>query len=152
MEAGKSVARDDGNGLPLARLVAVRVLWAVSIAAVLWGSIVPIQLPLASAVAWSDKVIHAGAYFWLAALGRLSLPRPNGGFWAFLSMFVLGWAIEVMQLYVPGRDCSLVDGACNMLGIFAGLYAVKYLSPPLGLPAGGFSFMKRRPILPHKGM
>ncbi|KAF0232756.1 MAG: putative membrane protein [Desulfovibrionaceae bacterium] len=146
------MARGGLNGLPLARLVAVRTLWAVSIAAVLWGSIVPIQLPLDTGVTWSDKVIHAGAYFWLAALGRLSLPRPNGGFWAFWSMFVLGWAIEVMQLYVPGREGSLVDGACNMFGIFAGLYMVKLFSPPLGLPAGGFSFVERRPILPHKGM
>lgn len=128
----------------MVRLSVVRVLWGVSVGAVFWGSIAPLQLPFSEVVSWGDKVIHTGAYLWLAALGRLSLPRANGGLWALLSMIALGWGIEGIQMYVPGRDGSLADGACNMVGAICGLFCAEYLSRLLQLESGGYSVLWRR--------
>lgn len=115
----------------------LRAVWAGTIIAVFWGSLTPIQLPL-SEISFSDKSIHGGAYLLLTVLGALSMRGRNNRRMAFVSMSLMGWGIEVLQSFVPGRDCSAADGLANMLGGVAGYLLAPRVQPILAAAASSF--------------
>jgi len=90
----------------------------VLVLAVATGTLVP--GPMIRAVAFNDKLEHAGAYFvlmiWFAGLySRKRLPLVA------LGLFVLGFALDALQLTTKTRTFDLHDVLANGCGILAGL-------------------------------
>jgi VanZ family protein len=91
--------------------------WAL-VLAVATGTLLPGQM--IRAVAFNDKLEHAGAYFvlmvWFAGLySRKWLPLVA------LGLFVLGFALDLLQLTTRTRTFDLHDVLANGCGILAGL-------------------------------
>ncbi len=74
----------------------------------------PAQVPLASL---GDKVLHAGAFFTLAALADTAFPEVS---WLkkFLAITFYGLCIEIAQSFVPLRTAALDDLGVDMIGQF----------------------------------
>lgn len=72
----------------------------------------------------SDKVIHAGAYFVLAALATLATGRPVAG-----ALLAVGYGVtdELHQALVPGRFPSVFDLVADAIGATLGAVLVAYL-------------------------
>jgi VanZ family protein len=67
----------------------------------------------------NDKLLHFLAFGVMALLaGRLAATATQLS-WAFLAIFVVGWAIEILQNWVPGRTFCWRDLAANTAGILA---------------------------------
>ena len=63
-----------------------------------------------------DKLVHLGAYGFLAGLIRLGWPKLWGGL-IFLALAIFGIGIELAQHFMAvGRTGSLADTLANMLG------------------------------------
>ncbi len=76
---------------------------------------------------WNDTILHIGAF---AALSIVSLMIWRPTITVFLALLCAGAAIELMQIFVPGREVGLSDMAANCLGIamgFIGLLAARGL-------------------------
>jgi len=91
--------------------------WALVLAVAI-GSLLPGQM--LRAVAFSDKIEHASAYFvlmlWFAGLySRKRLPLVAVG------LFVLGLALDLLQLTTRTRHFDWYDVLANGCGILAGL-------------------------------
>lgn len=91
--------------------------WAL-VLAVATGTLLP--APMIRAIAFNDKLEHAGAYFvlmiWFAGLySRKRLPVVA------LGLFVLGFALDALQLTTRTRTFDLHDVLANGCGILAGL-------------------------------
>ncbi|MCG6913226.1 VanZ family protein [bacterium BMS3Abin03] len=82
-----------------------------------------------------DKFEHLGAFFGLSVLLSLGFlyqnkyPLLKKYFWlsAFLIICFYGFLDEIHQLYVPGRDCDILDWTSDAIGALAGTILVKYL-------------------------
>ena len=48
--------------------------------------------------------------------------------WIFLISALWGWINEIVQNYVPGRDCSVTDEIFNIIGTIAALILIKRLN------------------------
>ena len=112
----------------------LRLVWLVGLAAVIVGSLAPAQSPvvgLIDSAHVNDKVEHFAAYAVLAALPALERFRCRrlGATVAFL--FLLGGALEIGQLFSPGRTCDWRDFLADSCGILAGLSLVRILQSPL---------------------
>ena len=96
-----------------------RILLALLLAAVAWGSLTPervIDLRLEN----GGKLVHFCAYALLGGLAVRAFP-PGRARWRWLAAVVaLGGAIEVLQLFVPGRHGALSDALVDALGVAAG--------------------------------
>jgi uncharacterized membrane protein YjdF len=66
-----------------------------------------------------DKVAHFIAYFFTALLFYLTfrVRFPKTDIYAMLFAAGYGALLELAQLLVPGRDCSLGDLAANLSGV-----------------------------------
>ncbi len=125
-------ARCDGIlGRPL--IVAALALWAASMAAVAYLSLLP-DVDMPGDYPDIDKLYHMAGYAWLAFLPCFGFARKRVGLAASLSMIVLGCALEYAQGYVPGRMASLGDMAANTVGVALGVAAGRLLRYRL-LPA-----------------
>ena len=102
----------------------------IGIVAVIVGSLAPAQSGVVSLIdlgGVNDKVEHFTTYAVLAAL-----PNPHGfrcrriGA-AMVFLFLMGAALELGQLFSPGRTCDWQDHLANSCGILAGLALVRIL-------------------------
>lgn len=92
---------------------------------VLWAGLIGIMIlavapgNYAPETGFSDKLNHAAAFFVLCLLAMRVYPRMylRCGLWLML----YGIVIEGIQLWVPGRSCSLMDLAADLFGIAAGI-------------------------------
>ncbi len=83
----------------------------------------------------SDKVEHFTAYMILAVFLNLTLmfqnkyPKLKKKAWLYTLLFVLTYAAldELHQLFIPGRDCDLLDWMSDASGVLLGLGFVKIL-------------------------
>ncbi len=83
----------------------------------------------------SDKIEHFTAYFILAVLFNLALmfqnkyPKIKKKAWLYTLIFILTYAglDELHQLFVPGRDCDILDWLADSSGVLLGLGFVKML-------------------------
>jgi len=86
------------------------VLWAVLIACVVIGSLLPAANPVMVAIGrlhiW-DKLQHFGAYLALSFLPVIGFRDRRRGLMAGLSMFFLGVLMEAGQHFSPGRAVEL---------------------------------------------
>ena len=118
-------SRGDGTvGRPLA--VAALVVWAASMAAVAYMSLLP-DVDIPGDFSNVDKLYHMAGYAWLAFLPCFGFARKRLGLAASLSMILLGCALEYAQGYVPGRMASLGDMAANTAGVALGIIAGRLL-------------------------
>lgn len=112
------VARHDGLLRALCRIG-----FALSVLAVLLLSLLPAER-LPEVRLW-DKLAHMIAYAEIAALGALGFPAQRATMAMLAGVAALGGAIEIGQIYVPGRSGDLLDFAVNCLGALAGYLAVR---------------------------
>lgn len=96
-------------------------VWMLSILSVGYFSLAPLPHPPPD-VPFSDKIYHFLAYAWLAGLPMLRERSGRTGPVLAVSLFFLGIALEIAQLHVPGRSCSLGDVAANGTGVLAGVF------------------------------
>jgi VanZ family protein len=98
--------------------IVFRILFLLSVLAVLVFSIIPDPLP-DLAIRNSDKIKHVGAYGTLGFLAVLSFVESGKRLKDFLlSIFfclVFGGTLEIVQGFVH-RQPDLFDEACNVLG------------------------------------
>lgn len=77
---------------------------------------------------WRDVGFNIVIYAPFGAAAFRSLTRRWGAAWALPAAVVAGAALsaamELLQAYVPGRDCSLVDVMSNTVGTAAGAVAM----------------------------
>jgi len=77
----------------------------------------------------SDKIEHFTAYFILAFLLNLTLmfqnkyPKLKQNAWLFTLIFTLLYAglDEIHQLFIPGRDCDILDWLADASGALLAL-------------------------------
>lgn len=96
------------------------ILWA-ALCVIFILAVVPVNY--APETGLSDKLNHAAAFFALSILALHIYPGTyfRSGLWLML----YGIAIEGIQIMVPGRSCSLLDLAANLIGIAAGSMLIK---------------------------
>ena len=73
----------------------------------------------------SDKIEHAGAYAMLAVAAGPAWMRFEAHARIAVALIVLGGAIEIAQLWVPGRSAEWGDFAADILGVLAGFTAFR---------------------------
>lgn len=99
-----------------------RILFFLAVAAVSVLSLLP-QRDLPK-VGVSDKLEHAVAYFALAVFGGFAW-RERRSLFALLALLVaMGGAIELLQVFSPGRSPDPIDAFANGAGAAAGVLAV----------------------------
>ena len=108
----------------------LRLIWLIGLAALIVGSLAPAQsgvMHLIDLGGINDKVEHFTAYAVLAALPNLQSFRCRRIGAAMVFLFLLGAALELGQLFSPGRTCDWHDLLANTCGILAGLALVRIL-------------------------
>lgn len=101
-----------------------RLLFVVLVVLVAWLALTP-QPPRELTTGW-DKSNHFVAFGSLMVCGRLAWPLRWG--WLFAGLLAYGGAIELIQLYVPGRDGEWADLLADSMGL-----AIGQLLSPLAL-------------------
>ncbi|MDH3702398.1 MAG: VanZ family protein [Alphaproteobacteria bacterium] len=71
----------------------------------------------------SDKLVHILAYAMLGVAGAVGYPQRSMTVILIGGLTLLGGAIEIAQIYVPGRDGTLLDVAANAVGSALGVAA-----------------------------
>jgi VanZ family protein len=83
----------------------------------------------------NDKIEHFSAYFFLSILLSLTLLLQNKyykmkKYFAAVSGFIIGLYAaldEIHQLFVPGRDCDILDWTADMVGACIGIFLIIFL-------------------------
>jgi len=83
----------------------------------------------------SDKIEHFTAYMILAVLLNMTLmfqnkyPKLKNKAWLYTLIVILTYAglDEFHQLFIPGRDCDILDWLSDATGVLLGLGFVKML-------------------------
>ncbi len=96
-------------------------LWAISIVYVIFESITPTP-DFPADFNFADKVYHALAYAWLAALPTVGFRQRKAALYATGAMIVLGVALEIVQAFLPTRSCELGDMLADAVGAVSGFY------------------------------
>ncbi|NTV99237.1 MAG: VanZ family protein [Chlorobiaceae bacterium] len=73
---------------------------------------------------WHDKIEHFFAFFVLALLLDFSFPGKPFNLLKAAVLLLYGTGIEVVQLFVPCRDCSVIDLLADVLGIALYLFSI----------------------------
>jgi len=77
-----------------------------------------------------DKVVHFTIFAFLAfAIIKTSPSNKNLSLYLFLAI-LLGFATEIAQQFIPGRNLSFYDALANTLGIFTTYLYNQSTSPP----------------------
>lgn len=101
-----------------------RAATVIAFLAICWLSVMPSEI--ASVDGFNDKAKHVFAFFVLAT-GMLRYWRIS---WSAVVVVLLGFgiAIEIVQLYVPGRTSSMADIFADMIGIGLGVLGQRLIS------------------------
>jgi len=83
----------------------------------------------------SDKIEHFTAYFFLGLLLSLTLLLQNKyykmkKYFVVFSGLIIGLYAaldEIHQLFVPGRDCDILDWTADMIGASLGILLIIFL-------------------------
>ena len=106
-----------------------RWLFFATILAIFVGSLLP-QEDVAMVFVLEDWIVHAGAYAFCGCLGVIGYCTKGSRNRALVCLFLIGFAIEVIQPYV-GRFFGWSDVAANSCGI-AIAYAISFFIPVPG--------------------
>jgi hypothetical protein len=126
-------------------------LWVVSVLAVTYGSLYPLQFapPADLAAAWQRMLFDAGwwrgtgdvvanivlfvpvgALSWLV-LDRWQVTAGRRVLWVLVGGFLFGLALQVLQLWLPRRVPQLSDAVWNLIGLLPGLALAEHTRAPL---------------------
>ena len=78
----------------------------------------------------NDKLLHFGAYAGLTLLAAHRAADWHQMAWWLAGLLALGWLIEVLQQWVPGRDFCWRDMAANAAGVAAAACCAPLLIGP----------------------
>lgn len=106
--------------LHAARIAAAILFWP-ALTGVVAGSLVPEGID----VEVGDKLQHFAAYFVLAAIGASAARSRELAMLAVLALVLVGGAVEIAQIFVPGREASLLDALANTGGAVMGALAAR---------------------------
>ncbi len=110
--------------------ILLRLAWLAGTAAVIVGSLVPAQssvLGLLEQAPLSDKAEHFLAYAVLAALAALPQFGSRRLHLVLAFLFAMGAALELGQIFSPGRTCDWHDLLADTAGIAVGAGLVRLL-------------------------
>ena len=114
----------------LPRTRAVLILWALAVAFVVVGSLLPGPVLTRihfSAVAPNDKVVHFVGYTVLALFPVAFLELLGMGLALAASMVPMGILLEFLQKLVPGRSFEIGDMLANSFGVATGIVLAMWL-------------------------
>ncbi len=100
----------------------MRRFWLVLVLAVVVGTLLPggcAPLRELALLHVNDKVQHFVAYAVLACVPVRAASRGSPfrrGIW----LLMMGVALELLQAFVPGRSCELMDGVWDAAGVVVG--------------------------------
>lgn len=94
-------------------------------------------LPAAGAVGYTDKIVHFVLYGVMVFIAYVSVSTLRRRLYLFLFVIVLGVIMEFFQIYVPGRNASLLDSAANIGGAATGLIICLLYTKFYGTGGGG---------------
>jgi VanZ family protein len=109
------------NGRVLRRLC--RIGFAISIVVIIVLSLLPGDDMPDTGI--PDKVAHFIAYAEIVLLGILGHPARLAAICVLAGVAALGGALEIGQMYVPGRSADIADFAVNCLGMLTGYAAAR---------------------------
>lgn len=101
--------------LPQRDIVVVRVALCVALTTVLYLATTPSHIPVVEDV--NDKVNHATAFLALGLLADFSFPERGFDRWKILALLGYGLLIEVIQYFLPYRECSIYDLIADGAGL-----------------------------------
>jgi hypothetical protein len=104
-----------------------RVLGWLGVAAIGVLSLVPGELRAHASPGIPGPIEHVLAYLVTAALLGLGYRGQSVQLRTFGLMMLYAGALEIAQLWVPGRDSRLTDFLASSTGAFAGLLIAKWL-------------------------
>jgi VanZ like family len=114
------LARHDATLKGLCRVGFVLCILTVTVLSLLPGDVVP-------KVGLSDKVSHFIAYTATAAFGLLGY--RTAVLQIAIGVIGLGGAIEIVQIFVPGRSADIIDFIVDIVGVAAGVALARALLP-----------------------
>ncbi|MEQ9618511.1 MAG: VanZ family protein [Deltaproteobacteria bacterium] len=76
-----------------------------------------LPLPSAGTAIYKDKIVHFLMYGLMALLAYISVPSEGKRKHLLAFIIILGAAIELIQIYIPGRSASLMDIFANTGGV-----------------------------------
>jgi VanZ family protein len=101
--------------LPRSRVIALRAILFVVLAAVMYLATRSGPIPIVDAV--NDKVNHILAFGALALLLDFSFPAGQFGRGKFLLLLCVGLLIEFIQYFLPLREASVSDVMADSTGL-----------------------------------
>jgi VanZ family protein len=110
----------------------ILVLWGVLIVCVIVGSLLPAKSPAIVALGTlhiSDKILHFCAYLLVALLPAFGFRNPRQATRAALSMLILGFILEALQHFSPGRAVEFGDLVANTAGVTCGILLARFFPP-----------------------
>lgn len=103
-----------------------RTIFALLVIAVGYLALTPTP-PASIDLGW-DKLNHVAAFSALAFTGYLSYPASrNQRILILFGLVTYGGAIEIIQLFVPGRTCEWGDLFADSIGIACGALIAAYV-------------------------
>ena len=93
----------------------VQVIFISYVLLVIFLSLVP--LPPGAGGNNMDKIVHASLYGIMGVLAYIAFNTLGKRIIIFIFMFLLGVSLELLQIYIPGRDASLYDALANATGL-----------------------------------
>lgn len=79
-----------------------------------------------------DKLNHFSAFFVLYMLMHFAYKDFSIYIKVFL-LFIFAVHIEIVQIFIPGREFSILDIAADVIGILMGTLIVRYFKLPFSL-------------------
>lgn len=113
----------------------IQVIYISYVLLVIFLSLVP--QPAGAGGSNLDKIVHACLYGIMGVLAYIAFDTLGKRIIIFIFMFLLGVLLELLQIYIPGRDASLHDALANATGLalsflLCWLYAIIPNSPRTG--------------------
>lgn len=112
----------------------VLTFWVLVVIAIIVTSLLPNTYPPTEHN--MDKVLHFGAYGFMAFLPALVIGSRRNLVWVAVFLLGVGAATEIGQYFVPERSCSWGDFAANTLGVVVGSFAGSFIRQFIGKRLG----------------
>lgn len=108
---------------------ALRVAASACVLLVIYLSLIPKDFEVRTGL--PGQIEHVAAYFGAGLLViRAARPRPD---WLAAALLcVLACVLEVLQLWVPGRNSQVIDAVASCTGVLAALGATRLLAGRTG--------------------
>ncbi len=87
---------------------------------VIFLSLIP--APSAGGGMYTDKIVHFFIYAGMAFLAYVSVQSMRRKLYLFIFILLLGISLEFFQMYIPGRDASVIDIAANTGGVLTSFF------------------------------